>query len=179
MQIQLDVNLTVEALFPQVPFLTVEIANGLLLLPSQVRVVGAIADGQDQGRLWNHQVLENIPYFSNYMLVIVHYPGLTSSSTSAHTTNTTSAELPGAEVWPHEQPFSADVPKGGRRFGGGTLALILLSSIVAAVACGVLLLLFLRFNKLIASFRGARKSSWYGMRASGNGAFIARTQFLG
>ncbi|KAI5070314.1 hypothetical protein GOP47_0014657 [Adiantum capillus-veneris] len=109
-------------------------------------------------RLWNHQALDSTFYFSNYTLVFVHYPGLPSSSTFDHKYNTTSGELPGAEVWPHEQPLSVDVSKEGRRFGGGTLALILLSSAIAAVACGVLLLLFLRFNKLVATFRGTGKS---------------------
>eukprot|EP00250_Pteridium_aquilinum_P005730 c15781_g1_i2 orf=1300-2661(+) len=185
MQVELELNMTLGAVFPEVPALTREIAYGLLLLQSQVRVVGAIADSQDQSksiakidlvplgksfdnltaimifqRLSNHEVLDSKSYFGNYTLTYVHYPGLPSSTSFAYPSNNTSGELPGTGIWPHEQPLSVDVSKGSRAFGGGTIALILLSSaIAAAAACGVIALFFLRFNRLVATLRTSAKSS--------------------
>lgn len=193
MQVELALNVTLGVLLPEVLVLTGEIAYGLLLHESQVRMVEAIADSQDQSksiakidlvplgksfdnltaimifqRLSNHQVLDSDSYFSNYTLMYIHYPGLPSSTSFTYPSNTTAGELPRTGLWPNEQPLSVDVPKGGRRIGGGTIALILLSSAVAtAAACGVIVLLLFRSNKLIIAFQTSAKSNCVQKR-SGN-----------
>ncbi|KAH7284203.1 hypothetical protein KP509_34G043300 [Ceratopteris richardii] len=182
MEIKLLLNMTLESFFPLASVFTGEIADGLLLLPSQVRLQGASVDGQDEGRsiatielvplgksfdnltaimiyerLLNHQALDSQSYFNNYTLMYLYYPGLPLLSTPS---NITSGELPGAGIWPREQPLSVNVSKGSRRVTGGTLALILLSSAIAAAGCGVLLTILFRFNKVIMAFRAAEKSRY-------------------
>ena len=97
---ELELNVPLYALFPLISVLAAELAEGVVLTPSQVEIVGANAgernrDGSivdanllplDQEfdnitaflifeRLWNHEVALNETLFGNYSVVYVHYPG--------------------------------------------------------------------------------------------------------
>lgn len=98
-QLQLGINL--ETLFPLVSELAMELAYGLFLQPSQVRIVGANAVDQNQdktdvtaefvplhnafdgttaellaSRFWTHQVMLNETLFGSYAVLLVRYPGM-------------------------------------------------------------------------------------------------------
>lgn len=101
MTAQLQLGISLETLFPLVAELAKELANGLFLQTSQVRIVGANAEDQDQGktdvsaqfvpldtafdnttadllatRIWTHQVTLNETLFGNYSVIFVQYPGI-------------------------------------------------------------------------------------------------------
>ncbi|KAH9561692.1 hypothetical protein CY35_05G036500 [Sphagnum magellanicum] len=102
MQATLQLEISLEVLFPLVPELARELANGLLLLQSQVRIVGANAVDPDldqtdvnadfvplhqvfdnstavllASRLWTQQViLDKLLFGPSYKVVRVQYPGL-------------------------------------------------------------------------------------------------------
>ena len=99
-QVELELNVPLYALFPLISVLAAELAEGVVLTPSQVEIVGANAAEQNRDgsvvdanllpldqdfdnitafliyqRLWNHEVTLNTTLFGNYSVVYVHYPG--------------------------------------------------------------------------------------------------------
>eukprot|EP00250_Pteridium_aquilinum_P018659 c24154_g1_i1 orf=937-3012(+) len=176
-QVELELDVGLDALFQAISMLTKEIANGTLLLLSQARIVGVNADSKDQSksvvqielvplgkvfdnltvimisqRFQNHQVLSRESYFGNYTLVYIRYPGLSLSTAPSYPSGTTSGVLPGAGLYPHEKPLSVDVARKDQSFSGSTIAVILISSIIAAAATfGSIFLLFMRFNKPVTA----------------------------
>ncbi len=101
MQVELQLGINLETLFPLVSELAEELAVGLFLLPSQVRIVGAnsVEGNQEEtdvnadfvplvpafdnttadllsSRFWNRQVLLNDTLFGNYSVISVTYPGM-------------------------------------------------------------------------------------------------------
>lgn len=100
MQVVLDLGMALRTLFPRIAELETEIAAGTYLKQSQVNIVGANAEGQDQEktrvhinlvpfrnkftkttalfiskRFWRKQVPINWTLFGEYDVICVHYPG--------------------------------------------------------------------------------------------------------
>lgn len=100
-QVELQLGIDLDTLFPLVSELLKELAFGLFLQPSQVRIVGAKAADQNQeetdvyadfvpldmafdnttvdllsSRFWNHQVMLNDSLFGSYSVISVTWPGM-------------------------------------------------------------------------------------------------------
>lgn len=100
MQVGLRLSVALYTFFPLVSELASEIATGVFLKPSQVRIMGANAAGQDPEktivltdlvplgekfdnttayltfqRLWHKKVVINTSLFGDYEVLYVHYPG--------------------------------------------------------------------------------------------------------
>jgi hypothetical protein len=99
-QVEIELSVPLYALFPLISVLASELAEGVVLMPSQVEIVGANAGERSRDssvvdanllpldqefdnitaflifqRLWNHEVPLNSSLFGNYTVVYVHYPG--------------------------------------------------------------------------------------------------------
>jgi hypothetical protein len=100
-EVELQLGIDLDTLFPLVSELLKELAFGLFLQPSQVRIVGAKAADQNQeetdvyadfvpldmafdnttvdllsSRFWNHQVMLNDSLFGSYSVISVTWPGM-------------------------------------------------------------------------------------------------------
>jgi hypothetical protein len=100
MQVELELGVALYAFFPLVSELAAEIAAGTFLKQSQVRIMGANADSQDQEktivildlvplgekfdnttaflifeRFWRKKVIINGTLFGDYWVIFVYYPG--------------------------------------------------------------------------------------------------------
>lgn len=100
MQVGLRLSVALYTFFPLVSELASEIATGVFLKPSQVRIMGANAAGQDPEktivltdlvplgekfdnttayltfqRFWHKKVVINTSLFGDYEVLYVHYPG--------------------------------------------------------------------------------------------------------
>ncbi|KAH7404707.1 hypothetical protein KP509_15G039500 [Ceratopteris richardii] len=168
-QVQLTLDISLDSVFEVLPTLVKDIASGILLPQNQARIIGLNAESDDasksiveidllpSGNIFdnatvtmilqkfeNHQVFPSNSTFRNYTLLYVHYPGLA---------------LPTAGLYPHEKPLSVDVEKKSEKPNSGTLAVIIVSSIIALAAIlGGVFLVFLKFNKLVKTL-GTTKSS--------------------
>lgn len=103
-QVRIDLTVPLYALFPLISVLAANLAEGTVLSPNQVEIIGANADSQnpdysvvdvnlvplDQGfdnltaliifeRFWKHELLLNTTLFGNYSVVYVQYPGTPSN----------------------------------------------------------------------------------------------------
>ncbi|KAK1260515.1 Receptor-like serine/threonine-protein kinase ALE2 [Acorus gramineus] len=104
MQVELDLGVTPYVIFPLIPELEVEVAEGTYLKQSQVRIMGASADTQDQDKtmvniflvplgekfdnttalliyerfLWRKVPL-NATLFGEYDVISIRYPGLSAT----------------------------------------------------------------------------------------------------
>ncbi|KAG0626060.1 hypothetical protein M758_2G099800 [Ceratodon purpureus] len=167
MHAQFRLGIKLEKLFPLVSELAKELANGVFLETSQVRIVGANAVEADQGktdvsvdfvpldtrfdnttahllasRLWSGEVSLNETLFGTYFVVFVTYPGLPPPPPTDG-----NAPPPGAA---NQFPSGVDSNGKDRQLSAGLIAAICL-----AIATGILLLvgfvwlIFLRrsFNK--------------------------------
>lgn len=101
MKVKLVLDVDLYALFPMVDELEIEVAAGIYLKQSQVRIMGASADSQNQGRtivdinlvplgekfdnttalltyerFWQKEVPLNRTLFGNYEVIYIKYPGL-------------------------------------------------------------------------------------------------------
>ncbi|XP_047308346.1 receptor-like serine/threonine-protein kinase ALE2 [Impatiens glandulifera] len=101
MQVGLRITVSLYTFFPSVAELSDEIASGIFMRQSQVRIMGANADSQDEEktvvlidlvpleekfdnttafltylRFWNKQIVLKSSLFGDYEVLYVHYPGL-------------------------------------------------------------------------------------------------------
>jgi len=170
MQVELQLGINLETLFPLVSELAEELAVGLFLLPSQVRIVGAdsVEGNQEEtnvnadfvplvpafdnttadllsSRFWNHQVLLNDTLFGNYSVISVTYPGLPPSPPSQAPLYGSSAPQQGAGE-AAEHPIGVLIEKRVHRVSY-KIVIIVLASVMAAVICvGVLCFMVLRWR---------------------------------
>lgn len=99
MKAQIHLAVAPYAVFPMVAQLEIEVAAGIYLKQSQVRIMGASADSQEQGtlvdmdlvplgerfdnttalliyeRFWGKKVPVDRTLFGDYNVIFVHYPG--------------------------------------------------------------------------------------------------------
>lgn len=174
MQIAFKLGVALYAIFPLVSELASEIAHGVYMKPSQVRIMGANADDQDSERtvaliglvpfgeifddfiahltaerLWLKQVSIKSSLFGDYEVLYVKYPGLPPSPPLPSSTVGTNGGSRGCDNnGMTEKPLGVDVSKHrhGLKLNGGIIAIIVLSAAVVAVLFGALVwvLLFKR-----------------------------------
>ncbi|KAK1358409.1 Receptor-like serine/threonine-protein kinase ALE2 [Heracleum sosnowskyi] len=173
-EVRLDLSVELYTFIPLVSELAKEIAVGLSLNQSQVRIIGA-NEAIEQlektmvlinlvpvkenfapttalviyKRFWTRQVAINASHFGTYKVVNVRYPGLPSSPPSAHSS---AANIYG-DLYPRDgngrmplKPLGIDVPRRKKAgTGGSKIAVIVLSSVTAFAVCtGILLILLLK-----------------------------------
>ncbi|XP_031261069.1 receptor-like serine/threonine-protein kinase ALE2 isoform X2 [Pistacia vera] len=163
MQVGLRLSVALYTFFPLVSELAAEIASGVFMKQSQVRIMGANAASQQPEktvvlidlvplgekfdnttalltyhRFWHKQILIKSSYFGDYEVLYVHYPGLPPSPPSASSDITIIDDGPysgnnGRAI----KPEGVNVPKRQKKHGlsGGTIAIVVLSAFVAVVLC--------------------------------------------
>ncbi|KAM7471826.1 hypothetical protein LguiA_010009 [Lonicera macranthoides] len=173
-EVRLSIRVALYTFFPLVSELAKEIAAGVSLNQSQVRIMGANADVQQleettvlvhlvplqenfdpthvfsiYKKFWERQVFIRSSLFGAYQVVYVHYPGLPPSPPSIPSSPATIDDLTypsnGNDGMPIK-PLGVDVPTR-RKDGtrGSTIAVVVLSSVTAFVVCmGVLWILLLK-----------------------------------
>ncbi|XP_058094950.1 receptor-like serine/threonine-protein kinase ALE2 isoform X2 [Magnolia sinica] len=169
MQVELHLGVAPYAVFPQVPELEIEIAAGTYLKQSQVRIMGAGADSQDQGktivnidlvplgekfdnttalltyeRFWQKKVPINMTMFGDYEVIYVHYPGLPSSPPGSSGIGPSGISSTRGQ----ERPFMANVLSKAQKTKARTVAIIVLSSFVLFLMCIGSFCILLRCKKL-------------------------------
>ncbi|KAF3791290.1 Receptor-like serine/threonine-protein kinase [Nymphaea thermarum] len=163
-RVKLKLGVASYAVFPLIAELEIDVAGGTYLKQSQVRIMGADADNQDQEktvvnidlvplgekfdnatalliyeRFWQKKVAINASHFGDYEVVYVHYPGLPPSPPLSPGGGSTSGT---------EQPFVAKVISRNVKMNGRTVAVIVLSSVVAFLVCsGAFWILLLKCKK--------------------------------
>ncbi|KAL1814363.1 hypothetical protein ACET3Z_016937 [Daucus carota] len=173
-EVRLDLSVELYTFIPLVTELAKEIAFGLSLNQSQVRIIGANEAIQQQGkttvlinlvpvkenfasttalviykRFWTRQVALNASQFGSYKVIDVRYPGLPSSPPSGHSAaaNIYSGLYPGdGNGRMPLKPLGIDVPRRKKAGNGGSkIAVIVISSVTAFAVClGVLWILLLK-----------------------------------
>ncbi|CAH1425226.1 unnamed protein product [Lactuca virosa] len=163
MQVELRLSISLYTFFPLVSELAFEMASGLFLKSSQVRIMGANEDNQDQEktiaiinlvplgeifenytayvvaqRLWMKQVPIKSSLFGDYEVLFVKYPGLPPSPplpSSSYNGEPYGHGNNGRDV----KPLGVDVSKQrhSNKLNSGLIAIIAFSVVVAVVLVGV------------------------------------------
>lgn len=163
MKVEIRLTISLYTFFPLVAELAFEMASGLFLRSSQVRIMGANEDNQDQEktiaminlvslgekfdnytayvvaqRLYLKQVPINSSLFGDYEVLFVKYPGLPPSPplpSSGYNGEPYGRGNNGRDV----KPLGVDVSKQRRsnKLNSGLIAIIAFSVVVAVVLMGV------------------------------------------
>lgn len=161
MQLELGLGVSLYTFFPLVSELAFEIAAGVFMRSSQVRIMGANEGNQDPEktnviinlvplgekfdnftalvtaqRLWLKQVPIKSSLFGDYEVLFVKYPGLPPSPPSRSSSNGMNGEPYGhGNNGRDVKPLGVDVSKQRRnnKLNGGIIAIITLSAVVAVV----------------------------------------------
>ncbi|KAL6226691.1 hypothetical protein ACLB2K_000652 [Fragaria x ananassa] len=168
MQVGLRLSVPLYTFFPLVSELAQEIAVGVFMQQSQVRIIGANAANQDpektvvlidlvplgekfdsttafltDQRFWHRQVVIKASYFGDYEVLYVRYPGLPPSPPSSDADVLNAGPYPGNTN--KAKPFGVAVPKRRHKSGlsGGIIAIIALSSFVVIALCSAAAWVFL------------------------------------
>ncbi|KAF8402011.1 hypothetical protein HHK36_012962 [Tetracentron sinense] len=156
MQVELHLGVAPYAVFPLVEELEIEVAKGTYLKQSQVRIMGAGANSQNQGktvvdinlvplgekfdkttailtydRFWQKKVPINMTLFGACEVIYVRYPGLPSSPPFGSAIG----NAPSGSTGSLENPISAVVLKKNQNMNARTIALIALSAFVLFLVC--------------------------------------------
>ncbi|XP_076889174.1 receptor-like serine/threonine-protein kinase ALE2 [Bidens hawaiensis] len=165
MQVELRLNVSLFIFFPLVSELAFEMASGLFMEPSQVRIMGANEYDPDPEqtlaminlvplgekfdhyaasiiaqKLYSKQVPINYTIFVDYKALAVKYPGLPPSPPMPSSGNDENGRPYGHGNNGRDlKPYSADLSKlrHSNRLSGGVISIIALSAAVAVVLVGV------------------------------------------
>lgn len=173
MQVELRLNVALYTFFPLVSELAEEIAAGVFMRQSQVRIMGANAASQEAEktivlidlvplgekfdnttafltyqRFWGKQVVIKNLFFGDYEVIYVNYPGLPPSPPSAPSSITMIDNGPYSGQGNNGRtihPLGVDVHKNRHKHGlsGSVIAIIVLSASVAVVLCSAVAWVFL------------------------------------
>ncbi|KAK9947958.1 hypothetical protein M0R45_003553 [Rubus argutus] len=171
MQVGLRLSVPLYTFFPLVSELALEIAVGVFMEQSQVRVIGANAANQSpektvilidlvplgetfdsttafltNQRFWHKQVVIKASYFGDYEVLYVRYPGLPPSPPSSDADVIDAGPYPGNDNNARAiKPLGVDVPKRRHNNGlsGGIIAIISLSTFVVVALCSAAAWVFL------------------------------------
>ncbi|CBI27907.3 unnamed protein product, partial [Vitis vinifera] len=173
MQVQLRLNVALYTFFPLVSELAEEIAAGVFMRQSQVRIMGANAASPEAEktivlidlvplgekfdnttafltyqRFWGKQVVIKNLFFGDYEVIYVNYPGLPPSPPSAPSSITMIDNGPYSGQGNNGRtihPLGVDVHKNRHKHGlsGSVIAIIVLSASVAVVLCSAVAWVFL------------------------------------
>ncbi|XAR58687.1 Non-specific serine/threonine protein kinase [Bertholletia excelsa] len=169
MKVRLLLDVSLYAVFPMVRELEIEVATAIYLKQSQVIIVGAVADSQNQGRtvvdinlvpleekfdnttailiyerFWQRKVPLNKTLFGNYEVTNINYPGLPSSPSPGGNMGTGPTGSAGNKQF----PITADFVTKSEKMNTRTIFIIALSALVVLmVFCGAVCIL-LRWRKV-------------------------------
>ncbi|XXG57127.1 hypothetical protein AAC387_Pa03g4363 [Persea americana] len=171
-QVGLSLSVALYTFFPLVSELAKEIATGVFMEQSQVRIMGANATNQDPDKtivlidlvplgekfdnttafltyekFWHKQVVIKPSFFGDYEVLYVKYPGLPPSPSSVPSSiNAGEGQLPNDNNSRTMHPLGVDVRKKKGRLGSNLITVIVVSSCIALVLfVGVMwLLLWIR-----------------------------------
>ncbi|KAG2713747.1 hypothetical protein I3760_04G189900 [Carya illinoinensis] len=174
MKVRLLLDVAPYAVFPVMSELEIEVATGTYLEQSQVKIMGATADSQNQGRtvvdinlvplgekfdnttailtyerFWHRKVPLNSTLFGNYEVEFVRYPGIPSSPPYGNYGGNEPSGSAG------DLPISANFVKKSQRMNIKTIAIISLSAFV-------LLLVFIGAVSVFLKWRVGRPSNAVG-----------------
>ncbi|XP_022960694.1 receptor-like serine/threonine-protein kinase ALE2 [Cucurbita moschata] len=162
MQIGLRLSVSLYTFFPLVSELAAEIAAGVFVKQSQVRVIGANAANQQPDktvvlidlvplgekfdnttafltyqRFWHKKVSVKASYFGKYEVLYVRYPGLPQSPPSGDSGIDNEPYYSNSNDARTVKPIGVDVQniQHKDRISGGMIAIIALSTTVAVVLC--------------------------------------------
>ncbi|KAK6937705.1 Serine-threonine/tyrosine-protein kinase, catalytic domain [Dillenia turbinata] len=167
MKVKLLLDVALYAVFPMVDELEIEIAAGIYLKHSQVKITGAVADDQDQGRavvdidlvplgdkfdnttailtyerFWQKKVPLNKTLFGDYQVIFIQYPGLPSSPPS-------SAGSPTGTAGSQQFPLTAEFGSKKNRTNSRTIFIIFSSALVLLLVCFGAIFFLLRCKKKV------------------------------
>ncbi|GMH06829.1 hypothetical protein Nepgr_008669 [Nepenthes gracilis] len=156
MKVRLLLSIVVYALFPEVNELEIEVAAGTYLKHSQLQIVGATADSQNQERtivdlnlvplgenfdnttatliferLLRKEVPLNNTLFGIYEVIYIKYPGIPSSLPSGGYIGSG----PSGSIGDQEQPITANFLKRKMRMESKIVFIIAFSALALLVAC--------------------------------------------
>ncbi|KAL8137135.1 hypothetical protein V2J09_003136 [Rumex salicifolius] len=165
MKVKLLLNIAVYALFQEVNELEIDVAEGTYLKHSQVQIVGATADAQDQertevdinlvplgnkfdnttatltsDRFWRKEVPLNKTLFGSYEVVSITYPGIPSPLPFV-------GSGPSESIGDGQFPITADVVNKSQGINTRTLIIIIFSAIVVCLACAVAVFIIIKCRK--------------------------------
>lgn len=163
MQVGLRLSVDLYTFFPLVSELAKEIAAGVFMKQSQVRIIGANTDSQQPEktivnidlvplgkkldsttalltfqRFWHKQVVITASNFGDYEVLYVRYPGLPPSPPlPSGITMIDGGPYAGTNNARTNKPLGVDVQKGQHKNGlsGGIIAIIALSAFVGVFLC--------------------------------------------
>ncbi|KAL6984657.1 hypothetical protein U1Q18_018035 [Sarracenia purpurea var. burkii] len=170
MQVGLRLSVALYTFFPLVSELAEEIAVGVFVTKSQVRIMGANAASQDPEktivlidlvplgdkfdnttayltfqRFWHKQVAIKISLFGNFEVLYVRYPGLPPSPPSSVTVIDGGPYSSHGNNGRNVQPLGVDVRRPHHKNGlnGSVVAVIILSASIAVILCCAVVWVFL------------------------------------
>lgn len=168
MKVRLLLSVAVYALFPEVGELAIEIASGTYLKYSQVQIVGATADSQNQertivdinlvplgekfdnttailtyDRLKQKEVPLNRTLFGNYDVIYVIYPGIPSQYSGDIEDSPFGSVGDGTPQYPITATFMKKKPK----LSSKVVFVIVFSALVLLVACFAAIAVFMKWRK--------------------------------
>eukprot|EP00252_Welwitschia_mirabilis_P019346 TRINITY_DN4451_c0_g2_i4.p1 TRINITY_DN4451_c0_g2~~TRINITY_DN4451_c0_g2_i4.p1 ORF type:complete len:941 (+),score=210.77 TRINITY_DN4451_c0_g2_i4:231-3053(+) len=157
-QVELQLGVPLYSFFPLVSDLAAQIAAGTNLKQSQVTIMGANADSDDQDktivllslvpvghqfdnstaflifdRFWRKKVNINKTQFGDYYVIYISYPGLPPSPPSAVTNSNGDDPTSNSSDPRKVRPFGVYVTKHGEKLGSGIIAILALASSVAFI----------------------------------------------
>lgn len=162
MQVGLRLSVALYTFFPLVSELAAEIAAGVFMKQSQVRIMGANAASQDPEktivlidlvplgemfdnttafltyqRFWHKQVAISTYFFGDHEVLYVRYPGLPSSPPSAPSSIDIDLSAGHDNNGKPIKPLGVDVRRQQHKKGlkGSVIALIVLSASIAVILC--------------------------------------------
>nr|XP_043623347.1 receptor-like serine/threonine-protein kinase ALE2 isoform X2 [Erigeron canadensis] len=175
MQVELGLGVSLYTFFPLVSELATEMATGLFMRSSQVRIMGANEDNQDSEKtiviidlvplgekfdnytayitaqkLWQKQVPIKSSLFGDYEVLYVKYPGLPPSPPMPSSRNGMNGEPYGHGNNGRDiKPLGVDVgkQKHSNRLSGGVISIIILSAVVAVILVSVAVWVLLVKNR--------------------------------
>ncbi|KAI4365725.1 hypothetical protein MLD38_021689 [Melastoma candidum] len=166
MRVRLLLDVALYGIFPVMDELEIEVASGTYLTQSQVKIMGASADSQNQGqtivdinlvplgeefdnttalltyeRFWEKKVPLNASLFGDYQVVYVVYTGLPKSPPSG--------QVVGSEPMPSvgDLPISANFSNKNSRINVKSIAIISFSAFVVLVVLVGALSFILKWRK--------------------------------
>lgn len=167
MKVSLLLDVAPYAVFPVMSELEIEVAAGTYLEQSQVKIMGASADSQNQERtvvdinlvplgekfdnttavltyerFWHKKVPLNQTIFGNYELVSISYPGIPSSPPFGSYGGSGPSGSAG------DLPISANFDKKNQRMNLKTIAIIALSAFVLLLVLIGAVSIFLKWRKV-------------------------------
>ncbi|KAF5960713.1 hypothetical protein HYC85_001922, partial [Camellia sinensis] len=169
MKVRLLLDVSLYAIFPVVRELEIEIAEGTYLKQSQVIIIGASADSENQGRtvvdinlvplgekfdntsamltyerFWQKKVPLNKTLFGNYEVMYINYPGLPSSPPFEGSMGNGPSGSAGSQQFPITADFVDKEPKMNSK----TIFIIALSALVILVVCCGAISIILKCRKV-------------------------------